>query len=274
MVQLSRLADRLVPDALRVSNWLEFDSESRRRTVGIVLALVLETLLILALLTLGSGVLQEKPVPVAMVSFDARPDAEESPDPADTDEPEFAEAKPAALQPPVLAEAPVPPVEPPPVEVRPAPRLPAFIPLSRDQMARADITGKKAGPPAPANKGPMGPPDRGFPGDSERVSGSGPNGEPLYAASWYREPYPEELRGYLSTANSEGWGLINCRTVADFRVEDCVLEAEYPRGSQIGRAVLAAAWQFRVRPPRVGGRSQVGEWVRIRIDYTVIRDRN
>lgn len=120
----------------------------------------------------------------------------------------------------------------------------------------------------------MGPPDRGFPGDSERVSGSGPNGEPLYAASWYREPYPDELRGYLSTANSEGWGLINCRTVPDFRVEDCVLEAEYPRGSQIGRAVLAAAWQFRVRPPRVGGRSQVGEWVRIRIDYTVIRERN
>ena len=117
----------------------------------------------------------------------------------------------------------------------------------------------------------MGPPDRGFPGDSQRVGGSGPNGEPLYAAAWYREPYPEELRGYLSTASGPGWGLINCRTVADFRIEDCVLEAEFPRGSQIGRAVLAAAWQFRVRPPRVGGQTKVGEWVRIRIDYNLVR---
>ncbi len=271
MSQLSRLADRVIPDALRAGNWSEIEPEAKRRTVGIVLALMLETLLILALLTLGSGALREEPVPVAMVSFDARPDAEESPSPAETEEPEFAEARPAALQQPELAEAPVPPAEPPPAEVRPAPKPPAFIQLSRDQMARADISGKKAGPPAPAKRGPMGPPDTGFPGDSERVSGSGPNGEPLYAAAWYREPYPDELRGYLSTANSPGWGLINCRTVADFRVEDCVLEAEYPRGSQIGRAVLAAAWQFRVRPPRVGGRSQVGEWVRIRIDYTVIR---
>lgn len=272
MSRFTRAANRFLPDALRVGNWSEFDPEAKRRAIGVTLALALEGLLILALLTLGNGALQDEPVDVAMVSFDARPDTEEPPSPEDTEQPEFAAAKPAAQQQPVVTEVPAVPVEPPAAEVQPSPRPLALIPMSRDQMARADISGKKSGPPAPANRGPMGPPDTGFPGDSERVGGSGPNGEPLYAAAWYREPYPDELRGYLSTASGPGWGLINCRTVPDFRVADCVLEAEYPRGSQIGRAVLAAAWQFRVRPPRVGGQSKVGEWVRIRIDYTQLRN--
>ncbi len=114
-----------------------------------------------------------------------------------------------------------------------------------------------------------GPPDRGGSSgsrDTERV-GTAPNGEPLYAAAWYREPSDAELRGYLSTASGPGWGLIACRTAPDYRVEDCVGLEEYPSGSQINRAVLAAAWQFKVRPPRLGGRSMVGSWVRIRIDY-------
>jgi protein TonB len=101
--------------------------------------------------------------------------------------------------------------------------------------------------------------------------GTAPNGEPLYAAAWYREPRRDELRGYLSTASGPGWGLIACRTVEDYRVEDCVGLDEYPQGSQINRAVLAAAWAFRVRPPRLGGRPLVGAWVRIRIDYGIAR---
>jgi periplasmic protein TonB len=102
--------------------------------------------------------------------------------------------------------------------------------------------------------------------DTERV-GTAPNGEPLYAAQWYREPDDDMMRSYLSTARGPGWGLIACRTAPDFRVEDCVALSEYPEGSQINRSVLAAAWEFRVRPPRRGGQPLVGSWVRIRIDY-------
>lgn len=105
--------------------------------------------------------------------------------------------------------------------------------------------------------------------DSERIPGSGPNGEPLYAARWYREPNDDEYRGYFSRVTGSSWALINCRTEPQFRVDHCVLVGEWPERSGVGSAVLAMAWQFRVRPPRVGGRSMVGEWVRIKIEYTV-----
>jgi protein TonB len=129
--------------------------------------------------------------------------------------------------------------------------------MSRSAAAPA---GRPAqGPPAPAG-------GTASSLDSERV-GTAPNGEPLYAAAWYREPKDEMLRDYLSTASGPGWGLIACRTAPDYRVEDCVGLAEYPEGSQIVRSILAAAWEFKVRPPRLGGQSLVGAWVRIRIDY-------
>ena len=143
--------------------------------------------------------------------------------------------------------------------------------MSRDQMAALDISSVPKSSSAPAatatgKPAPYGPVDAGHPGDSKRV-GSAPNGEPLYAAAWYREPYDSELAGYLSTSSGPGWGIIACRTVPDYRVENCEIVEEYPAGSRIARSVLAAAWQFQVRPPRVGGKSRYGEWVRIRIVY-------
>jgi protein TonB len=161
-----------------------------------------------------------------------------------------------------------------PVVPNAQPKPPAeIIRLSPNQMADADLAKLPRSPAAPGPKRPvMGPANPGpMSGDSARVSGSGPQGEPLYAAAWYREPYPDELQGYLSTATGPGWGLIACRTAPDFRVEDCVKIDEYPDGSNIARAVLAAAWQFKVRPPRIGGQPKIGEWVRIRIDYDLRR---
>jgi periplasmic protein TonB len=232
-----------------------------RRLVSLVLALLAEAVLVLALLSLGLSDQQPKPPGTRLVSVNVAPDKApepEQPEPVSASKP---------LQQPQLTPPPLKPVE-----QRAVPLAPALIQIPRDQMAQFDIAQlprQPAAPPVPG-KTAMGPPNLGVAGDSKRV-GSAPNGEPMYAAAWYREPYDDELSGYLSTADGPGWGLIACRTAPDFRVEDCVGLDEYPSGSRIERAVLAAAWQFRVRPPRVGGVSKVGEWVRIRIDYGIRR---
>jgi protein TonB len=103
--------------------------------------------------------------------------------------------------------------------------------------------------------------------DSEQV-GTAPDGEPLYAAEWHRRPTSTQLSAYLpARMPPEGWGLVACKTAPNYRVEDCVELADSPPGSQLAGAVRQAAWQFLVRPPRVGGKVLVGSWVRIRIDY-------
>jgi protein TonB len=233
--------------------------------VAIGLTLLLEGLLVYLLLTLSTSIVH-RPDDVLAV-FDVAGPKSETPA-EDKAEPE---QKPEAKKPQPARQPPTPqPPQPQPDTPQPAsPIPPAIIPMSRDQMASANIGALPRAPAAPAPRA-FGPVDSGgAPGDSAMV-GNAPNGEPMYAASWYREPSSDELRGYLSTAQP-GWGLIACRTVAEYRVEDCVGLDEYPNSSGLNRAILAAAWQFRVRPPRVGGKVKVGEWVRIRIDYNMRR---
>ena len=210
-------------------------TERGRRAIGIALALTFEALLLLMLLAMGMSN-EPEPVPMAEVAtFDVSDaPAPETPPEAEPDE------RPSALKP----------------EPRPAPD-PRPVPAAPARESAPPANAPVYGPPAPANR----------PRDSARV-GTAPNGQPLYAATWHRRLRDDEMRGYLSTADP-GYAVIACRTVPDYRVEDCVLESEWPGGSQMGRAVLAMAWQFRVRPPMLGGRYQVGEWVRIRITYTV-----
>jgi len=235
------------------------------RATAIFLALLLEGLLALLLLTLAPSIVGREERAMPVFSLEMTPDPDEVPAPPE------AAADDAPSPEPIPQPKPEPQQSPPqPAEPEVTPPAPPPITLSREQMVVADISTMRPARPAPAPaQGPAvaGPPDTGTPGDTPRVAGQGPNGEPLYAASWYRESYDDELRGFLATAKGPGWGLIACRTVRDYRVEDCVAVDEYPVGSNISRSILAAAWQFRVRPPRVGGRLKIGEWVRIRIDY-------
>lgn len=99
--------------------------------------------------------------------------------------------------------------------------------------------------------------------------GEGPGGQTLYQAEWKTEPTHAQLAYYLpANAPQNSWGIIACRTVEKFRVEDCQELAESPVGSGLSGAVRQAAWQFRVLPPRINGRPVIGAWVRIRIDFS------
>jgi protein TonB len=237
-------------------------SQAGRRALGLGLAFLVEALLVLLLLTLGREeppVVEEKPPLV--ISFIPPSVSEDTPEASRSEPERQAEAQRERPRPEPEEPRPPQPAEPPV-----APAAPAILPMRWSLAPPNPMRNNER--PAPSARPLYGPPDTRTAAmrDTERV-GRAPNGEPLYAAEWYREPAASMLRDYLSTARGPGWGLIACRTVADYRVEDCVALDEYPEGSQINRSVLAAAWEFRVRPPRRGGQLLVGSWVRIRIDY-------
>lgn len=233
-----------------------------RRTLAISLAVLIPAILLLLLLVFGSETPPDnRRELVSVVSLKATEMPERAPEPSSpkrerSEEPSMSPQR-APKEP--LPSKPAQPLPPQAAEPKPAPTT-------------ASPESPRIGVRQPGGQV-YGPPDKGRSSssrDSERV-GTAPNGEPLYAAAWYREPREDELRGFLSTASGPGWGMIACRTAPDYRVEDCVGLGEYPNGSKIEGAVLAASWQFRVRPARIGGRPMVGSWVRIRIDYRIER---
>lgn len=240
-----------------------------------MLALIVEALLILVVLTLGSSVTQDEKKTVAITSI-AMKDAPDQPQSEQKEEAKAPVVKPAEK--PVQQKAVEQQERDTPVTETPKqPPPPAPIQIAPKQMDSSNIaqTPKDVGPPAPQKRSMMGPVDSGGAAayaDTPRV-GTAPNGQPMYAAAWYREPSHDELAGYLSTADGPGWGLVACKTAPDWHVDDCVALEEAPEGSRIARAVVAAAWQFQVRPPRINGEYKVGAWVRIRIDYGIKRGR-
>lgn len=216
----------------------------RRRTIGLALALAVNLLLLLALLTLGKFAPEARKISQAL-SVDLIPESHQS-------------ARKSAEQPITQ-----PTVKPPPVvlPVKPTIAPPPTKPLPIVEMSKQDMAAGDIGTlPKSA--------DADDSGDSE-VVGRGPHGEVLYAAEWARRPTDTELGGYLPRNPQDGFGLIACKTVPGDRVEDCV-ELDQTPGSHLASAARQAAWQFRVRPPRKNGVPLVGSWVSIRIDYSFI----
>lgn len=253
----------LLPEPPPYSRFHTLRDRLGTRAGGVVATIVLEALLLLVLLSLNYGTHKATPDQPRLTSV------EFTDPPLPDDPPEAQAAAPSALAPsaePPAALPPVPPAAtPPPGAQQPAPRA-ALIPMTREEMQGADISNlPRRRPDAPSGPA-YGPAAPGPSAGDSQVVGTAPDGSPLYGARWYTEPTDQEMTGYLSTA-TYGSATISCRTAPGWRVEDCVGVSEYPPGSNMLRAVLAMAWQFRVRPPRRGNQSLVGGWVRIRIDY-------
>jgi hypothetical protein len=228
-----------------------FRERLQQRGVAILLTLLIEGLLVLLLLSLVVEPEAKRESATRLTSFSLAPAAQ-------TATPEKAAAKPRA-------ERPTPPknIPPPEIPVPPSPNK-GFIEMSREEMAAGDISTLPKYESAAAGGGSA--------GDSALASGQAPNGAPLYRAEWHREPTDGELAFYLPKNRPSGsWAIIACRTIADYQVENCQSLGESPPGSGIAHAMRRAAWQFRVRPPRVGNKPLVGAWVSIRFDFTKIR---
>ena len=231
---------------------------------GLLFALVLNALPLFALLTLGVQPVVKLPDLRLPVTFEMAPAPEAAKkevkaQKSEEKQEERAEA-PEEPQPKVRPPEPVEkPVEKPIVQL-PSP-LP-FLEMNGEQMASADIG---AMPKKSASAGSAGR------GDSAAVAGpgEGPGGVQLFEAEWYRRPSGAELATYVpANAPPSGWGLVACKTIDNYHVENCQALGESPLGSGFARAVREAAWQFLVMPPRVNGKPMVGSWVRIRIDYS------
>lgn len=222
----------------------------KRRASGLALALGVNLALLLILLTLGiipppAAQKTLRGIVVDLIPANQSASSTQS-QKVEVHHPETQAVKPVPKPPIVLPVKPT--IAPPHSSSKPTP----WLEMSKDEMSSSDIS-------KIASSG------SGSAGDSE-VVGRGPNGEALYAAQWAREPTNAELNGYMPHNSGEGFGLIACKTIPENRVEDCI-ELDQTPGSHLASAVRQAAWQFRVRPPRKGGRALIGSWVRIRIDY-------
>lgn len=245
-----------------------YRASARRRAPSLVIALGITALVVLLLMRLVAPYALRKPDQPNTFTYDV-PGADTSDKPraiAVKAKPKGGKQSPEQQQHPVTPPRQQPPV-PAPVEDKSP--LNNVLYLTKRDFASADIGKAPPAPPGGSSaKGDQGDGRDSGAADSAVASGHGPAGQRLYVAEWYRRPTDAELSPYLPRDFAgSGWGLISCRTAPGYRVEDCQELGDSPPGSRLAGAVRQAAWQFRVRPPRVGGKEMVGEWVAIRITY-------
>ena len=239
----------------------------RRRGAAFGLALAIHALLLVMLLTLAPQFVPFMERRSAPITVDLLPEARVTTTRAGKVEKAKENSGGAAAKPVApVARVVVPVVEkPPPLPLPPVPPL-DFVRITKQDLASLDRTLATRSTGHGAGKAG----DReGEESGAGEGAGEGPGGERLYSAQWYRRPTNAELSPYLpASARGAGWGMIACQMVEDYRVENCREIGQAPLGSGLARAVRQAAWQFRVLPPRIGGRVIKGAWVRIRIEYT------
>lgn len=237
--------------------------ELRRRAVGVVIAVALEVLLLLALLSLTLESSKPKQAGRGVTSFNLEAESQS----ASTDRSRTNNAAKAVKKQKRDIVPFVPkPLLPPFNKVEMPPPNPDFIKVSKSEYDAMDIsklppngnagTGDVVGT-GQGNKGPVGP-------------GAGPGGAPLYPVAWYREPTDPEMSPYLAKAKRAppgAWAEIACVMIENYRVENCQILGESPRGTGLAQAIRRASWQFLVRPPRIGDKPQLDVWVRIRFTF-------
>jgi hypothetical protein len=237
-----------------LKNWIDRQSVSdwrhqklSHRAIALGLAIFIEILFLLALLQIVPMPFTKKLDTPLMTTFELMP--------SETPQPTTKPVKAGGAPP---AKAPTPRSAPVVVPKIPRP----ILTMSKDEFAATDISKllKQGGSDgAGAGKG----------SGSAMGPGEGPGGEPMYNAEWYTEPPRGALALYLPNgAPPNSWGMVACKTIPNYGVENCQQLGESPAGSGISRALRLAAWQFKVRPPRIGGRALMGVWVRIRFDFT------
>jgi hypothetical protein len=232
----------------------------RRRAAAIVIALAIEALLIIAILSLGmrSSSQLKSGSTLSAFNISAAPMASAA-----------AQSK-AVTQNPDRVAVPAPPIPPSllpspnTLKLPPPPPPGDYVKVSKSDFDAMDISKLPGSGSSGTNAG-SGKGGRGMMGPGE-----GPGGEQLYPVAWYREPTDAELGPYLKEAKRVppgAWAEIACRMIEHYHVENCRPLGESPRGSGLSRALRLASWQFLVKPPREGNKVLLGTWVRIRFDF-------
>ncbi|MFN3620294.1 MAG: hypothetical protein ACK4S7_08370 [Sphingorhabdus sp.] len=236
----------------------------RRRGIGLAIALLLEAIIIIAILSLGmrAGGPADGPRGLSTFSLEAEADSAASAEKSDTQTPVMQKQQ-RTITPPIP-----PPLLPPVNPVKAPSPNPDFIKVSKSEFDAMDLSKLPASGTSGSGDGKGS--DQGLKG--MMGPGLGPGGAQLYPVAWLREPYDSELSPYLAAIKRIPPGAsadIACRMAEHNRVENCQIIGESPRGTGLAKALRLAAWQFLVKPPRIDNKPQLGVWVRIHFDFGI-----